>query len=106
MLIGLTENEINEIFGKNSSFNRVITRKEAVQVFSRIIFENEYHNEANNPVFKDVNADEKWVDDLNHLLSLKIISGAEKFRPYDLLKRSEMAVMLSRAINYLKEPIE
>ncbi len=106
MLIGLTENEINEIFGKNSSFNRAITRKEAVQVLSRTIFENEYHNEANNPVFKDVNADEKWVDDLNHLLSLKIISGAEKFRPYDLLKRSEMAVMLSRAINYLKEPIE
>ena len=104
MLIGMNEDEIGSIFGNGSSLNRAITRKEAMMILSRTIFKNEYHNESNNPIFKDVNYKAPWADDINHMAGLQLVtSNADnKFRPDDNLTRAEMIMLLYKTINYFE----
>ncbi len=96
ILMDLTQEEVDGILGTNTTFNRSITRKEAVQIISKILLKDEYHEQIYNKRFYDVDYSKAWVEDLELCVSMGIINGYtdNTFKPNNNIQRSEVTTII------------
>ncbi len=102
LLAALIQEEVDEIFGKDTTLYRSITRKEAVDVLAKTVLRDEYHDYMVDVFYTDISYDEPWVASLMKVMPLKVFKGYEDntFRPTENIRRAEVIEIMTALYDF------